>query len=126
MDTVPFETCLSLLLISGGKYRGGAEVTGLREWRYEASDSPPVPVAVGSPVWAIKSFETVGQVLFNGREERDARKRERGKTSGLTVEECVEGVVFDFAEFEKVFTRLGTSIDFEIDNDVPEGRFQHD
>lgn len=28
------------------------------EARYDQTDSPPVPVAVGSPAWAKKSFET--------------------------------------------------------------------
>ena len=60
IETVPFTVCFNLFDSSGGKYRGGlsAEAEGEVEWRYEASDSPPVPVAVGSPVWAIKSFDT--------------------------------------------------------------------
>lgn len=49
------------------KYRAAAEVEdedvleeeGLRvEERYDENDSPPVPVAVGSPVWAMKFLET--------------------------------------------------------------------
>jgi len=50
--------CFNFVVISGGKYLGGLWGVGEREWRYEASDSPPVPVAVGSPVWAMKSFDT--------------------------------------------------------------------
>ena len=58
IETVPFRLCFSFVVISGGKYRGGLCDVGEREWRYDARDSPPVPVAVGSPVWAIKSFDT--------------------------------------------------------------------
>jgi hypothetical protein len=58
IETVPFVVCFSFVVISGGKYLGGLCVVGEREWRYDARDSPPVPVAVGSPVWAIKSFDT--------------------------------------------------------------------
>jgi len=50
--------CFNFVVISGGKYRGGLCAVGDREWRYDARDSPPEPVAVGSPVWAIKSLET--------------------------------------------------------------------
>jgi hypothetical protein len=50
IDTVPFTVCFSLFDNSGGKYRGGLTEELDEERRYEASDSPPVPVAVGSPV----------------------------------------------------------------------------
>lgn len=38
--------------------------------------------------------------------------------SRLTVEECVEGVVFDFTQFEKVFTRPWTAIYLEVDDQI--------
>jgi hypothetical protein len=50
METVPRETCLSLLVISGAKYRGGFVGALAIEAMYESNDSPPVPDAVGSPV----------------------------------------------------------------------------
>ncbi len=48
----PPRNVLQACLISGGKYRGGFALpgAGLMPCTYDASDSPPVPVADGSPV----------------------------------------------------------------------------
>ena len=59
------------------------------EAMYDQMDSPPVPVAVGSPACAKKSFDTthsghVRVVLVRGKERS-------------TIEECVEVIVIDFA-----------------------------
>ena len=43
-----------------------------------------------------------------------------------TVEECVEGVVLDLAEFEEVLACSGTSLHLEVDDQLPEGGLEHD
>jgi hypothetical protein len=63
---------------------------------YAQIDSPPVPVAEGSPTWARKSLETNG----DGGIRLDPHET---VVTVLTIEEGVEIVVIDFAEFEKIF-----------------------
>ena len=60
---------------------------------YDQIDSPPVPVAVGSPVWARKSFDTKTTRSQLAVEHLLRR---------LTIEECIEVVIIYFAEFEEV------------------------
>lgn len=64
MDTVPRCVCFSRGRTSGGKYRGTGGALELDdsedpEAMYDQMDSPPVPVAVGSPACAKKSFDTI-------------------------------------------------------------------
>jgi hypothetical protein len=80
---------------------------------YESKLSPPVPVAVGSPVWAIKSFDTVNVSAGSSG-------------SQLTIEKGVERVVFHFTQLEKVLTCPGTQVDLEVDDNVAEGRLEED
>lgn len=59
IDTVPFEVCFKCGTSSGAKYRGTLGVGGSDfDAMYDKADSPPVPVAVGSPTCATKSFVT--------------------------------------------------------------------
>lgn len=81
METVPLDMCLRELRISGGKYRAGfgVEEEGWDwEWRNDCRDSPPVPVAVGSPVCAMKSLETVRAPI------RSVRGKYAGKKPTMT------------------------------------------
>ncbi len=56
MLTVPFSLCLSPGMNSGVKYRGA--FFPCCEAVNDQTDSPPVPVAVGSPACARKSLDT--------------------------------------------------------------------
>lgn len=58
-------------------------------------------MAVGSPVCAIKSFDTVHQI-----ETREL----------LTIKEGIESVIFYLAEFEKVFARSWTFLYLQIND----------
>ena len=59
METVPLCVCFSFGRISGGKYRDTGTSEEDLEAKSEKMDSPPVPVAVGSPACARKSFDTI-------------------------------------------------------------------
>ena len=63
IDTVPLRECLSFGRNSGSKYRGTGVLPSDVVAMYDHTLSPPVPVAVGSPVWARKSFETERHAL---------------------------------------------------------------
>jgi hypothetical protein len=68
MDTVPRYVCFNRGRSSGVKYRGTSggleplesELELDPEAMYDQMDSPPVPVAEGSPACAKKSFDTAG------------------------------------------------------------------
>ena len=96
MDTVPRCVCFSRERNSGGKWRGGLESVelGEDEEMYDQIDSPPVPVAVGSPACAKKSFDTVYNANVS---ENDSFVFIYKKKKGTTVKECVEVVVVYFA-----------------------------
>lgn len=80
-------------------------------YRYDARDSPPVPVAVGSPVCAIKSLDTKGQWGGMGQVSRFTIR---------TIEEGVEAIVLDLAQLKKVFARARTPLDLEVNDEVAE------
>jgi len=82
-------------------------------------DSPPIPVAEGSPTWARKSLETKNydNVRFNFR---------GAVTTIFTIEEGVEIIVVDLAEFEKVFACFWAGIHFEINDNVSQRRLEQD
>ena len=82
-------------------------------------DSPPIPVADGSPTWARKSLETKGNdsVRFNPHEAGAVTR---------TIEEGIEIVVVDFAEFEKVFACFWASIYLEINDNVAQRCLEQD
>lgn len=44
----------------------------------------------------------------------------------LTIKECIQVVIVNFAKFEKVFACLGTRFDFKVDDEIAEGRLEQD
>lgn len=80
-------------------------------------DSPPVPVAVGSPACARKSFETMEPKRLD---KADSEKVDREQT----IEEGIKVIIVDLAKFEEVLASFWTCLDLEIDDYVTEGCFQ--
>jgi hypothetical protein len=59
IETVPRALCFNVRCNSGAKYREALDgVRPREEERKEVKLSPPVPVAVGSPLWQIKFLDT--------------------------------------------------------------------
>jgi hypothetical protein len=79
-------------------------------------DSPPVPVAVGSPVCARKSFDTISKVISTLRGYTLEERR--------TIKKCIKVIEVHLTQLQKVFTCFGAGVDFEIDDYVAEGSFQ--
>ena len=85
------------------------------------TDCPPVPVAVGSPVCARKSFDTMGGKQWIGWNIRTGCKK-----SLITIEKSVEIVIIDFTQLEKVLASFGAGFNFEVDDYIAKRSLQED
>ena len=79
-------------------------------FRSDQMDSPPVPVAVGSPACARKSFETKHNLNIQNM-QRIVRR---------TIEKCVEVVVIHLTQFEEVLASSRTDVNLKVDDYVTE------